>query len=191
MRFTEHFPPISFSPASLGSTPAHHSSPSFRAVRKNQGIKAKQESKKNGDPGWVVLIAGGEKGIYVVGGGSSVAVVGEGWESQTDASGHPLLPPHQSSLLKHKLRLPVPESWSRAELSSRLEWRYYLRRSGTGERRKVAQVGRKTRVRRGAALPNVICHTHATTNQKFFLFLSPIPYLLSILSLATKCPSQV
>jgi YD repeat-containing protein len=70
-----------------------------------------------------------------------------GYRSQFDGSDHPLLAPHESTLLKRKATLPSLTEPQRRELTSRLEWRNFVRREGKGAAKRVAQVGRRPRVR--------------------------------------------
>ncbi len=71
----------------------------------------------------------------------------DGSSVQYDFGPQPLLEPHQTTVLRRKLTLPESDSPPRKELSCKLEWRHFLRRSakGTGSKR-IAQVGRKSRV---------------------------------------------
>ena len=72
-------------------------------------------------------------------------VESNGYRSQFASSTHPLLRDQGTTVLRRKVVLPLG---SGGELSSRIEWRHFVRRVGRGDNKRVTQVGRRPRVSR-------------------------------------------
>lgn len=88
----------------------------------------------------------GGKSVFLQEGGVFHLNTDDGASVQYDSGTHSLLEPYQSSVLRRKLSLPAAPELGKKELTSTLEWRYHLRRAGRENRKRVVQVGRKTRV---------------------------------------------
>ncbi len=87
---------------------------------------------------------------YILPGASTFYVNIPGAKAQFDSASHSLLPPHEKTLLKQKVQIFGLENPARPELTTRLEWRYYLRRQSWGrnkDKKAVIKVGRKSRVK--------------------------------------------
>uniref|UniRef100_A0A914UIF6 Tox-GHH domain-containing protein n=1 Tax=Plectus sambesii TaxID=2011161 RepID=A0A914UIF6_9BILA len=89
-------------------------------------------------PSELGAIGASNRRVLVVDGGFYVDA--NGYRSQFDGSEHPLLAPHETTLLKRKASLPALNEPQRRELTSRLEWRSFVRREGKGASKRVAQV---------------------------------------------------
>ncbi|KAK0414638.1 hypothetical protein QR680_011539 [Steinernema hermaphroditum] len=70
----------------------------------------------------------------------SFVIEADGYRTQFDGTTHPLLLPHESAILKRKIIVPPLDNPPSRELSSRFEWRGYVRRESSGSGRKIVQV---------------------------------------------------